>query len=148
LLLVVVPCGGSKIWQRQPDAGPTPAASAYVGPLFKVNKEFAERFADRWVILSAKYGFIEPEFIIPEDYDVTFKKPGTSPISMARLKEQVREKGLHRFTRVIALGGKDYVSRVRAAFAETGAEVMAPTEGLPLGKMMQRVRMLIDRGFD
>lgn len=126
MLLVVVPCGGLKIWQRRPDVGPAPAASAYVGPLFKINKEFAERFADRWVILSAKYGFIEPDFVIPEDYDVTFKKPATGPISTARLKEQVREKGLYKFSRVIALGGKDYVSRVRAAFAGTGAEGLYP----------------------
>lgn len=116
MLLVVVPCGGLKIWRRRPDAGPTPAASAYIGLLFKVNKEFAERFADTWVILSAKYGFIEPEFVIPGNYNVTFKRASTGPISTARLREQVKEKGLDRFSRVIALGGKDYVSRVRAAF--------------------------------
>lgn len=96
--------------------------------------------------MSAKYGFIEPEFVIPGNYDVTFKRASAGPIGTARLKEQVREKGLDRFSRVIALGGKDYVSRVRAAFAGTGVQVVAPTEGLPLGKMMQRVRELINRG--
>nr|WP_156896651.1 DUF6884 domain-containing protein [Desulfovirgula thermocuniculi] len=135
MLLVVVPCGSMKIWRLRPDAGPTPAASAHIGPLFKVNKEFAERFADRWVILSAKYGFIDPDFVIPGDYDVTFKKPSTGTISTTRLKEQVREKGLDEFSRVIAFGGKDYVSRVRAAFAGTGAKVEAPTEGLELQRL-------------
>lgn len=146
MLLVVVPCGCEKIWRRRPDAGPTPAASAYVGPPFKVNKEFAERFADRWVVLSAKYGFIDPDFVIPGDYDVSFNKPATGPVSTARLKEQVREMGLHEYSRVIALGSGEYVSHVREAFAGTGAEVEAPTEGLRIGEAMRRVKELMGRG--
>jgi len=146
LILVVVPCGSRKIWEQHPEAGPVPAALAYIGPLFKLNKEFAERHGDRWVILSAKYGFIDPDFVIPENYNVTFKNPATGPIDAAPLKEQVKEKGLDAYTRVIALGGRDYVSRVRVAFAGTKAEILAPTEGLPIGKMMQKMRELIVRG--
>ena len=72
-VLVVVPCGMRKIWDMNPSAGPTPAKNAYVGAPFKVNRAYAEKFADRWVILSAKYGFIDLDFVIPENYDVTFK---------------------------------------------------------------------------
>jgi hypothetical protein len=147
LVLVVVPCGKSKIWKHHPEAGPVLAALAYVGPLFKVNREFAERHGDRWVILSAKYGFIDPDFVIPKNYDVTFKNPATGPIDVARLKEQVKEKGLDIYTQVIALGGREYVSRVKAAFVGTKAEILAPTEGLSIGKMMQKMRELVARGL-
>ena len=57
--LVIVPCGKSKIWDRDPDAGPTAARAAYVGSPFKVNREYAETFGEAWVILSAKYGFLQ-----------------------------------------------------------------------------------------
>jgi len=41
--LVIVPCGRSKIWDKNPDAGPTVAKDAYAGSPFKVNRRYAER---------------------------------------------------------------------------------------------------------
>ncbi len=64
--LVIVPCGCSKIWDRDPKRGPVAAAEAYTGTPFRLNRQYAECFGDAWVVLSAKYGFIAPEFSIPE----------------------------------------------------------------------------------
>ena len=50
--LVIVACGARKIWDDNPNAGPTPAKDAYTGAPFKVNRRYAETFSDRWVILS------------------------------------------------------------------------------------------------
>ena len=50
--------------------------------------------ADRWVILSAKYGFIDPDFLIPGPYNVTFKRRATGPIDAETLRTQVRAAGL------------------------------------------------------
>jgi len=80
--LVIIPCGQGKIWDKQPDAGAIQAQYAYTGAPFKVNKEYAEYFADRWVILSAKYGFIDPDYIIPGPYNISFKKKSSGPVSM------------------------------------------------------------------
>jgi hypothetical protein len=91
--LVIVPCGQSKIWDRYPNAGPVAARNAYTGPLFRVNREYAEKFGDRWVVLSAKYGFISPDFVIPGPYEVTFKKKRTNPILVSILGEQVSDQG-------------------------------------------------------
>ncbi len=46
-LLVVVPCGQKKIWDRKPNVGPVKAKDAYIGSPFVVNKEFAEYFGVR-----------------------------------------------------------------------------------------------------
>jgi hypothetical protein len=70
-LLVIVPCGFKKIWDRYPDAGPTAAEDAYVGPPFKVNRKFAERAGGDWVVLSAKYGFLRPTDLVPGSYNPT-----------------------------------------------------------------------------
>lgn len=44
-VLVVVPCGRSKIWDRNPDLGSI-AAEAYTGTPFRLNRQYAERFGD------------------------------------------------------------------------------------------------------
>ena len=91
--LVIVPCGKSKIWKKNPKVGPINAENAYTGSPFKVNREYAETFSDKWVILSAKYSFIDNDFIIARDYNVTFNDPKTNPISASTLKTQARARG-------------------------------------------------------
>ena len=130
--LVVIPCGGIKIWDKVSTAGPTEARLAYKGSPFVVNLEYAEKFADQWVILSAKYGFIDGDFVIPENYNVTFIDPETDPISIARLREQVQER-LTDFDCVVALGSTKYADIVTTAFEDTGIQVITPTAGLRIG---------------
>lgn len=142
--LVVVSCGARKIWKTIPSAGPTQAKDVYTGPFFSKNKEYAETFSDRWVILSAKYGFINPDFVIPEDYNVSFKKKTTRPILISQVKEQVTEMGLDKFERVIVLGGSDYASIVRNVFGNLDVEVVAPLEGLQIGFAMSKVKKAIE----
>lgn len=144
--LVVVPCGRAKIWDIDPRAGPTSAGEVYRGAPFKVNKEYATRFADRWVILSAKYGFIAPEFPIPTNYNVTFNLPETRPITSPELQGQAREKGLFEFQAVVALSSAAYAQKVREAFRSSAAKVVAPAAGLPLGRAMAVVRKAICEG--
>ena len=43
-MLVVVPCGKSKIWDKHPDHGPVPAESAYTGAMCRLNRQYAEQF--------------------------------------------------------------------------------------------------------
>jgi len=87
-VLVVVPCGQQKIWQKKPEAGPTAAQDAYTGTPFIVNRRYAERFGDRWVILSAKYGLIAPDVMLPGPYEVTFKQRSTHPVTLDTLRAQ------------------------------------------------------------
>jgi hypothetical protein len=87
-VLVAVPCGRSKIWDREPHHSSVTAAEAYTGTPFRLNRQYAERFGDAWVVLSAKYGFIAPTFIIPEPYEVSFKYPATDPIPFDRLRQR------------------------------------------------------------
>ena len=82
---MIIPCGKLKIWSKNPLKGPTIAEEAYIGSPFKVNRSYAERFSDKWLILSAKYGLIAPDFIIAGNYDVTFNDPSTNPISIEEL---------------------------------------------------------------
>jgi len=145
-VLVVVPCGRRKVWQRSPDRGPAPAAEAYTGAPFVVNRAYADRFGDAWVILSAKYGFVPPDFEIPVPYEVTFDRITPEVVSMTRLREQVAEQRLDRFTVVVGLGGKTYRAVVEAAFAGPASTLVFPFAGLPIGTAMRAVNRAVASG--
>jgi hypothetical protein len=135
--LVIIPCGSAKVWSRSPDTGAVPARDAYVGPPFKVSRAFAERFGDRWLILSAKYGFIAPDFPIPGPYDVTFKEPRTDPLTVELLLQQARDAHLSDFDEAVALGGQEYRRIISEVFASFVVPVHFPFQGLNLFQAMR-----------
>ncbi|MHB8132539.1 MAG: DUF6884 domain-containing protein [Mobilitalea sp.] len=143
-VLVIVPCGQGKIWDKKM-VGAFAARDVYTGAPFKVNREYAERFADRWFILSAKYGFISPDFMIPEPYNITFKKKSTGPVSISVLQEQIKDMNLGSYDTVIGLGGKEYRTAMEGAFG-VGVNLIFPFSGLPLGKAMQATKRTVEVG--
>jgi len=89
----------STLWQFK-DLGqvskcwPTKAEDVYIGPFARTCIEYAKKFyLDSYVILSAKYSFLFPDEVIPENYDVTFKDPKTKPVSVGELRRQAIKKG-------------------------------------------------------
>ncbi len=145
-ILVVVPCGKAKVWDKQPNRGPVPAWEAYTGPPYVLNRAYAERFGDACVVLSAKYGIVPPEFEIPGPYEVSFKHPSTQPVTVTRLREQIRARDLGRFELVVGLGGKEYRHAVVAAFAPWPVRLAFPFVGLPIGKAMQATKRAVLTG--
>ena len=149
-LLVIVPCGQSKIWDRKPDIGSVRASDAYTGVPFRLNCQYARRFGDRWLILSAKYGFIEPEFTIRGPYNVTFKRKSSQPVTDDELWHQVKKLQLVTYSTIVGLGGKEYRAALVAAFDGCAAHIVFPFAGLPIGKSMQAVKRAIreNRAYD
>jgi len=145
-ILAVVPCGKRKIWNVNPCAGPTRARFVYVGPFASKCREYAERFyPNSWVILSAKYGFLFPDDIVPGPYNVTFNDPKTNPIGISELIKQVKSKGLDKYDKIIVLGGRNYVRIVREVFRDK--EVYAPLERFRgLGPKMSALNRALSSG--
>lgn len=140
-LLIVVPCGRRKVWDRSPGLGTCQARDVYAGPAFRQNRRYAERFAPAsWIILSAKYGLVSPDFVIPGPYDVTFKDPSTGPVAIDVLQAQIRDKHLDRYAYIISLGSRAYRDIVAAAFEPFGTAIVAPFAGLGIGKYLQAVK--------
>ncbi len=142
-LLVIVPCGQAKIWTKSPNIGGVQARLAYTGAPFKLNRAYAEHFANRWVVLSAKYGFIAPDFVIPGPYNVTFKRKNPPPVDVVTLCEQIERQRLQVSDPIIVLGGKDYRRTAQEAFAPWSVRLLSPFAGLPIGKMMQATKRAI-----
>jgi len=144
--LVIVPCGKRTIWDKHPDQWPTRADDAYTGTPFKLNRRYAERFGDRWVVLSAKYGFVGPEFEIPCPCEISFKLKKTEPIDALTLRQHVEEMALDCFSVIVGLGGVEYRNAMTAAFDPLAVHVVFPFAGLPTGKRLRATKQAIDTG--
>jgi hypothetical protein len=136
---VVIPCGKAKIWQRYPDLSAVHACDAYIGTPFRVNRRYAESCGCPWYILSAKYGLLRPDDLIV-NYNVTFNKQRTGPISVENLRRQVNQLGLGQFSAGTVLGGKKYCGIITAAFDGSPVKLSFPFRGLPLGKSLAAVK--------
>lgn len=98
------------------------------------------------MVLSAKYGFIEPDFMIPCNYNITFKKTTTGQIPDESLRQQVKQKSLGRFEEVEVLGGDEYVNKVRLAFQGYSAKILTPLKSMRIGQQMSAVRHAVAAG--
>jgi len=142
--LIVAQCGGQKIWQENPGMGPVRAKDAYTSDYFKKQRAYAEKFGDSWVILSARYGFLDPETKI-SDYNVTFKKKASKPISVEELAFQVKRQNLDSFGEIVVLGGKEYLEATVLAFEGTGVKIIAPFKGMKIGIRLRAIKEALGR---
>jgi len=144
--LFVVSCTKQKIWDEEPDAPPyVPARYAYRGDTFMRAMRFFERHkiearGFRWIILSAKYGFIEPWHPIG-NYDVTFHDERTGPISDDTLYSQVMYQErwggvrLKDFRVICCFCSQTYMDKIIKSFRDTGAKII---DGFRLEKVSVR----------
>ena len=135
--LCIVTCGKKKIWDKNPDAGPTEAKNVYIGPLSKKAMEYAEKYyPDKWIILSAKYGFIYPKDIIPQNYDACFHIKNSQTISLEKLKTQ--RKKFNKYDSITVLGGKFYTQLIIDLFPDK--EIINPLDGCKgIGYMLKKI---------
>lgn len=93
------------------------AKDVYIGNLARKCQEYACMFyPTSYFILSAKYGLLHPDDIIPETYDVTFDNPRTNPISIPELIENASQKGILNTECIISVMPKVYTQIVRQVF--------------------------------
>jgi cytoplasmic iron level regulating protein YaaA (DUF328/UPF0246 family) len=144
--LCIISCGKTKIWNKNPKAGPTKAESAYIGNFFNKCREYATKFYSKsWCILSAKYGFVFPDELIPGPYEATFKNRKTNQITLKELSDQIIEKGLNEYQQIVIIAGKAYADIARAVFPSK--KILTPlSECKRNGYMMQKLNESIKRG--
>jgi len=75
----IVACSKTKLGHA------APAKDLYTSQLFRAARAYSEASYDRWLILSAMHGLIEPDQII-EPYDVTLARMNASEVTAWGLK--------------------------------------------------------------
>ena len=136
--LIIISCAKQKIWDKTFSAGPTPAKDAYVSTYFRLCRAFAEKYGTGWAIFSAKYGIISPNFIIHEDYDVSFKTNSCSSIE-SKLNQQLIDMEIEKYDSIIFLGGQSYYKKLENVCKRLNLSLQNPLAHLFIG---QRMRLL------
>ncbi len=141
-ILCIISCSRRKIWDNYPTIGTVKAMDAYTGSLSRKAIMFAEKFCgDSWIILSAKYGFLIPDDIIPGPYDATFKKKSHDTISIDELMKQAYEKGLYKYDIIVVLAGREYTDVVKKVFHDK--KIVEPLKNLRYGEKLKKLNELL-----
>ncbi|MFC9448179.1 DUF6884 domain-containing protein [Bacillus cereus] len=143
--LCIIPCGKKKIWDKHSDYGPMEAKDVYISPFGKACQAYATMFFENWVILSAKHGFLRPNDIVLENYDLAFDSKSDEVISIEQLQKQMVDKSLLQFDEIVLLAGKKHKKVVTKLYPE---EIIAyPLEGCKgIGYMLQRLKEAVKEG--
>jgi len=140
-MLIILPCGKKKIWDKKPSAGRTSARYAYTSNYFKLCVQYAEKFSDEWVIFSGKYGLIEPNFMVNGSYDIRVK--ATEGIRN-KIKEQLKPFISVRFSSFVSLCGEDYSQILKEVLDLFGLKLYTPLEGLRIGMKQKRIKECLE----
>jgi hypothetical protein len=113
------------------------ARDLYVSPLFRGLRAYAEAHAERWYILSAEHGIIEPSTVI-EPYErslITMRKAQRSEWwdGVQRQLPSILPPTAH----VILLAGARYRENLEPHLVANGYEVEVPLKGLSQGLQLQ-----------
>jgi hypothetical protein len=134
---ILVACGMSKT------PGPMPARDLYTSTLFKAGRAYAEKFSDRWYILSALHGVVEPHTVL-DPYDVTLRTPDERRAWGARVAQWYGWEGWPpQETRIVLLAGRNYAWYPRTLLVEKGYTVEMPLANMGLGKRVQWLQQQI-----
>ena len=116
---------------------PCKARDMYVSPLFRGRVRWAESHGLPWYILSAKYGFLEPDTpIFP--YDETLN--GKSDLEIRNWSKKVciameRQGLIHRGDKCVALAGANYLRYLKRRY-----RIHNPMEGISLFRQIAAFR--------
>jgi hypothetical protein len=114
---------------------PAPACDLYTSPLFRAARNYAEwRYGhERWFILSAKYGFVDPSTVL-EPYDFSLRQ--LSAAARAAWSRRVGDELAERFAATTVLwihAGAAYCQAVRHAATHP---IETPVAGLRIGQQL------------
>ena len=124
----IIPCSKEKIWDLFPELGGVRADRAYRSAFHLYAQQYVKKHCHSYLILSAKYGLMEPRFMIPKSYDVTFSREGDPYISMQKLRMQV-----DKYVNVmqwIVLCPSAYAKRISQAFVHVHTQIEYPLRGI------------------
>jgi hypothetical protein len=146
--ICIIPCGAKKIWNTKPEIGSTVAEKVYIGAFHNACQKYTRKYFDKWVILSAKHGFLMPKDIVPCNYDVSFNHKGKEVIDIEELKKQMTDIGIDQIKDVVVLGGKKYVKVVEQLY-DASYKLSYPLSGCKgIGFMLQRLNSAVNQNIE
>ena len=124
----IIPCSKEKIWDIAPEKKAVRADEAYRSAFHRYARAYVCKHCEDYLILSAKYGFMRPDFMIETSYDVTFSRSLDPTISSHQLRKQALT--YPHVTKLIVVCPQLYALRVQEAFAEHAIDIVYPLQSV------------------
>ncbi len=117
---------------------PRPARDLYISDLFAKASAYAEKVADAWYILSAKYGLVGPNEIIAP-YEKTLKGMPVAERKAwaAQVFQDLRAVAVEPGDRIIMLAGVSYREYLAEPLRAFGCRIEVPMMGLSFGNQLK-----------
>jgi cytoplasmic iron level regulating protein YaaA (DUF328/UPF0246 family) len=137
--IALVACVGKKT------TAPRPACNLYTSAWFRKASSYAQQIADRWFILSAKYGLLPPDRVIAP-YDETLNRmPAAQRRAWAKRVLQDLRQEVHAGNNIIILAGQRYREHLIDPLEAWGCNVDIPMRGLRIGEQLRWLNEHLDR---
>ena len=117
--------------------GPAPARDLYSSPLFEKCRGFAERYCERWYILSAKHHLLHPEHVIRRYENTLNNMPAREREVWARRVYELLQGEIRPDDEIILLAGKRYREKLEPLLNRGGYKVEVPMRGLSIGRQLR-----------
>lgn len=136
----LVGCGSAKAPK------PAPAKELYIGNLFRAARLYAERRADDWRILSARYGLLHPERrVAPYNMRLNCGERQVAfwaQIAASGLVYEMKTRHLE----VVCLAGENYADPVCGVLESWGIPCSQPLRGLQVGERLRWFKAQLEGG--
>ena len=114
-----------------------PARDLYTSTWFMKASAYAQQIADRWFILSAKYGLVPPDQVIAP-YDETLNRmPAAQRRAWAKRVLQDLRHEVHAGDDIVILAGQRYREHLIDPLETMGCNVDIPMRGLRIGEQLR-----------
>jgi len=121
------------------------ARNLYDSALFKKSRAWAENGFDRWFVLSAKHGLVEPDTAL-EPYDLTLNELGVAERRAWAFRVwEVLLRFVGSGDAFTFLAGKRYRESLAPWLQAEGVRILVPLEGLRIGEQLQRLDQMASR---
>ncbi|HLI44809.1 MAG TPA: hypothetical protein VKU92_10130 [Acidimicrobiales bacterium] len=124
---------------KEKSATPRPAADLYTSTLFRGRVRYVRRSCDRWFILSALHGLVDPDAVL-EPYDVTLNDASRQERRewnrrvLAQLRDRLGDLGEYEFEIHAGASYRDF--GLTDGLTSAGASVSVPAAGLGFGHQL------------
>jgi len=116
---------------------PMQAKNLYTSDLFRKSKAYVESECDRWFILSAKYGLVEPEQIIHPYNETLNSKSSKEKLSWALSVFDKLKNNVNANDEIVFIAGENYRKHLIPLLEQMGCTVTVPLKGLGIGKQLK-----------
>lgn len=133
--IAIIPCTNQKA------SDPGPAREVWIGAHFQLVLAHAEMFYDKVLVMSYKYGLIDPDFVIePYNVDIRYAKAADKLKWWFALRTQIGELSKAEPLLVAMYTGNFERERIVREFVKNGVrQVIIPFSGCTVGQRMAKV---------